>query len=30
MVAVTYKLQDFTGLSDGYCILGIENVRKEG
>lgn len=27
MVVVTYKLQGFTGLSDGYCVLVIKNVK---
>lgn len=24
---VIYKLEDFTGLEDGYCILGTKNVE---
>lgn len=27
-VEITYMLQDYTGLEEGYCILGIELVEK--
>lgn len=26
---VIYMLEDFTGLEDGYCILGIEPIQED-
>ena len=28
MSRITYKLQGYTGLQDGYCILGIQIIEK--